>query len=169
MGRERESGDEGHRVDSIRGQLLQNCTLHQVVPPFLYIQQNCFWMENLDQRNLVWTFCDIVWVTRSHTSLNVLHLLENTSPIHSAQSLRELCADSPHRHLYENYRCGQGGLFRCVSECEWKSQRRGSGVCLSDGVHSLITKQILHSSNEWKMTHTSTYKAMLHNQTTVMW
>lgn len=31
--------------------------------------------------------------------------------------------------------------------CEWKSRRRGSGVCRSAGVCSLITRQILHSSN----------------------
>ena len=37
---------------------------------------------------------------------------------------------------------------RCL--CELKSQRSGSGVCWSGGVHSLTANQILHSSKKEK-------------------
>ena len=49
--------------------------------------------------------------------------------------------------------------------CEWKSRRRGTGVCRSDDVHSLTTKQILPSSNTREMSHTSTHKATVQDQT----
>ena len=60
------------------------------------------------------------------------------------------------------FRCGSDPHLEVVSEqqqrraalCEWKSQRHRSGVCRSDGVHSLITKQILHPSNKREMSHT---------------
>ena len=45
-----------------------------------------------------------------------------------------------------------------------KLEARVSHV-FDDGAHSLITRQILHSSNLKEMTH----KATLHEQTTVIW
>ena len=51
---------------------------------------------------------------------------------------------------------------RCRCECE---KLEAGSVCWSDGVHSLITKQILHSTNKREMFH----KATLQDQTTVMW
>ena len=91
-------------------------------------------------------------------------------------------ADLPHRRLCADVDrgatvllwlwCASRGCIRAVAEvswclCEWKSRRRGSGVCRSDGDYSLIAKQILHSSNKRDMSHTSNRKAMLQDQTTV--
>ena len=89
------------------------------------------------------------------------------SLIHTALSRREKCTDSLHRCLCQSYRCRRrgGGQFPCGSDSppevvskattedrqylnERKSQRRRSGVCRSDDVHSLTTKQILYSSNK---------------------
>lgn len=39
----------------------------------------------------------------------------------------------------------------------------------SDGGHSLIFRQICHSSHKREMSHTLTHKATLQDQTTVMW
>ena len=74
----------------------------------------------------------------------------------------------PHRSLCESFRCGEGWNFTFTSAlmrlrrnysrdglqlCEWISQRNGARACRSDGVHNLITKQILHSSNKREITH----------------
>ena len=58
------------------------------------------------------------------------------------------------------------GSIRAAAEarqclCEWKSQRRGTGVCQSDGVRSLTTKTDPHSSDKIEMSHISTHKATL--------
>ena len=53
--------------------------------------------------------------------------------------------------------------------CKWTCQKLGSEVCRSDGIHSLTAKQILPSSIKREISHTSTDKVMLQDQTTVMW
>ena len=106
-------------------------------------------------------------------------------PIHTALSLRS-CTDTPPCRLCDSNRCGEGGRFHCGCDpplevasraaedasrhpCEWKSRRCGSEVFRSDGIHSLTAKQILHSSIQREMSHTSTNKAMLQDQTRAMW
>ena len=44
-----------------------------------------------------------------------------------------------------------------------------SRVCRSDAVHNLTAKQILHSSSKREMSHTSTHKATLQDQTIAVW
>ena len=53
--------------------------------------------------------------------------------------------------------------------CVMVSWRSRTGLCPSDGVHSLTNKPILRSSNKRRMSHASNHKATLQGQTTVMW
>ena len=57
---------------------------------------------------------------------------------------------------------------RWASTCVHEKARGADQVCESDGVHSLTAKQIHHSSNDREMSHTSTQKATLQDQTTVV-
>ena len=67
-------------------------------------------------------------------------------------------------------------LLQVVSEPQEKgddvgeqvSWQRETGVCQFDGVHSLTTKQILHSSSQKNVPHFN-HKATLQDQTTVTW
>ena len=112
--------------------------------------------------------------------------LRTISPVHTVLSVREPSAESLHRPLCESFRCRGWDSFAaalplCRSDLllevvsgtavtrrhlfKWKTWRRKSGVCRSDGVHSLTAKQILHSSNKREIT----CKATLQDRTTATW
>ena len=101
-------------------------------------------------------------------SLSVTPTLD-CSPIHTALSVRESCTDTQPRCLCESYRCREEEQFRCRGETASMWMEKPVGVCRSDCVHSLTAEQILYLSNKREMSHISTHKAMLQDQTTAIW
>ena len=96
----------------------------------------CYWADPIScwswsSLGLVCCFLPSV-ALQSSTGAGTLRL-SVTSPIHTALSVRETCANTPPHHLCESYRWGEEGQFCSGSdpppEVVSEQQQRQAGIC----------------------------------------